>query len=544
MSIKVFQATANAAAPSYAEGQRVFLSADLSGNLRTILAAGSAVIGTVAQGNAGSNAQAWWIRIGDATNGPVAVKAASTAAIATDPSLVTAFSPNSPLPTGSNVIGGVTQSGTWTVQQGTPPWTQRIQDGVGATLATVTAGNALKVDGSGVTQPISAVSLPLPTGAATETTLGTRLADATFTGRINTQGQKAMAVSTPVVIASDQSAVPVSGTVTANQGTAAAGTAGWPVVGGNVARATATWTSATALDTVLAVSITGYSSVLVTLNQGTTITAGGVIFEGSDDGVNWYRVLGASSRLGSADIVGSGYVFVANLNETWRFSTAGFSNFRVHLNIVIVGTGSVVVGINPQAMAMTPVVALVGSCVVGSGVPSDAIYIAGRRGDTGAAQFFNLDGNGNLTIVGFFTDNSSNSSQKTPTLPARANAAAPSWTEGNQVPLSTDLAGSLRIIGVISSKTALTASSPTAATVGVASAQAVASNANRKGLVLVNTSVNTISIAFGATAVLNSGITLQPGGTFEMDEWIFSTAAINAIASAASSNLAIQEFTT
>jgi hypothetical protein len=30
----------------------------------------------------------------------------------------------------------------------------------------------LKVDGSGATQPISAASLPLPTGAATETTLG------------------------------------------------------------------------------------------------------------------------------------------------------------------------------------------------------------------------------------------------------------------------------------------------------------------------------------------------------------------------------------
>ena len=42
-----------------------------------------------------------------------------------------------------------------TVAQGTPPWTQRLQDGVGAALATVTAGNALKVDGSAVTQPVS-----------------------------------------------------------------------------------------------------------------------------------------------------------------------------------------------------------------------------------------------------------------------------------------------------------------------------------------------------------------------------------------------------
>lgn len=68
------------------------------------------------------------------------------------------------------------------------------------------------------TQPISASALPLPTGAATEITLAsidtnfdvalsTRLADTTFTGRINTLGQKTMANSTPVVIASDQTSL-------------------------------------------------------------------------------------------------------------------------------------------------------------------------------------------------------------------------------------------------------------------------------------------------------------------------------------------------
>jgi hypothetical protein len=60
--------------------------------------------------------------------------------------------------------------------------------------------------------PISAAALPLPSGAATETTLGS----------VNTKtpalGQAAMASSSPVVIASNQSAVPVSGTVTANAG--------------------------------------------------------------------------------------------------------------------------------------------------------------------------------------------------------------------------------------------------------------------------------------------------------------------------------------
>lgn len=101
-----------------------------------------------------------------------------------------------------------------------------ITDGVETLL--ITAAGAATVDGSAVTQPISAASLPLPTGAATEATLATRaseatlatraseatlatrLADATFTARINTLGQKTMANSTPIVIASDQSAVPVT----------------------------------------------------------------------------------------------------------------------------------------------------------------------------------------------------------------------------------------------------------------------------------------------------------------------------------------------
>ena len=91
-------------------------------------------------------------------------------------------------------------------------------------------------------------------------------------------------------------------------------------------------------------------------------------------------------------------------------------------------------------------------------------------------------------------------------------------------------------------KTALTPGSPTAASVGVTSGSALAANASRKGLVLVNTSANYISLGFGAAAVLYSGITLNPsGGTFVMDEFTFCTSQIYAVASGATSNLGIQE---
>lgn len=120
------------------------------------------------------------------------------------------------------------------------------------------------------------------------------------------------------------------------------------------------------------------------------------------------------------------------------------------------------------------------------------------------------------------------------------------------VALSTRLSPADTLTGVttvttitnpVSSKVALTGSAPTSASVGVANAQAVASNANRKGLVLTNVSVNRISLGLAQTAVLDDGITLYPGGVWCMDEYTFMTGAVNAIASAAASDLAIQELT-
>lgn len=69
----------------------------------------------------------------------------------------------------------------------------------------VSTAGVLSVDGSAVTQPISAASLPLPSGAATDSTLST------MSGKLPaTLGQKTMANGLAVSIASDQSAIPVT----------------------------------------------------------------------------------------------------------------------------------------------------------------------------------------------------------------------------------------------------------------------------------------------------------------------------------------------
>jgi len=105
------------------------------------------------------------------------------------------------------------------------------------------------------------------------------------------------------------------------------------------------------------------------------------------------------------------------------------------------------------------------------------------------------------------------------------------------------IGSSTTISGTVSTKTPLTGSTPATASVTTSSAQVVASNSSRKGLVIINLSSNTISFGIGANpAVLNSGITLTGlGSVWNMSEYDYVTSAINAIGSA-TSTISIQEF--
>ncbi|HAB99250.1 MAG TPA: hypothetical protein DCE71_05460, partial [Parachlamydiales bacterium] len=63
--------------------------------------------------------------------------------------------------------------------------------------------------------PVSAASLPLPTGAATAANQSTANSSlASIDGKFSSLGQKVMASSAPVVIASDQSPIPITGSIT------------------------------------------------------------------------------------------------------------------------------------------------------------------------------------------------------------------------------------------------------------------------------------------------------------------------------------------
>jgi hypothetical protein len=123
-----------------------------------------------------------------------------------------------------------------------------------------------------------------------------------------------------------QATQPVSGTVTVNQGTAAGLAAGWPVIIGNANQQTATWDSSTALNTaVSAGTINNYSTLIITARTTTTITAGQMTFQCSDDGSNWFNVQAVRTDSATVDTV---YSFVASTNQAWLLYTGAWARCR------------------------------------------------------------------------------------------------------------------------------------------------------------------------------------------------------------------------
>jgi len=128
------------------------------------------------------------------TLGQKTMAASLSVAVASDQSTIPVSAASLPLPSGAATAANQTNG------------SQETQIVAGGNTASVTAASALKVDGSAVTQPVSAASLPLPSGASTSAL------QTTISGQLPASlGQKAMAASLSVAIASDQSAVVVNG---------------------------------------------------------------------------------------------------------------------------------------------------------------------------------------------------------------------------------------------------------------------------------------------------------------------------------------------
>jgi len=117
---------------------------------------------------------------------------------------------------------------------------------------------------------------------------------------------------------------------------------------------------------------------------------------------------------------------------------------------------------------------------------------------------------------------------------------APDYDDGVLNPLSLNAKGQLRI----QSGSFIEPRPSQSLTIGVVSAEILGLTLDRRGMKIINLSNNKISFGLGEVAVLDSGITLYPGGVWNMDEYDWTIVPIEAIASGAGSVIGVQEWTT
>lgn len=161
--------------------------------------------------------------------------------------------------------------------------------------------------------------------------------------------QKAMTVA--IVDASgNQITTFGSATVTANQGTAAATTAGWSTISGTVARVTS---AALTSGNDIHIPCLGYSTALVSLQESGSFSSGNLAFEASDDSqVTWYTVAGIDVTNSRA---ATDYGTLTVLNNyapcLVQFPIAGMTNFRVRC-VVTPGGATLTVGLQASNAPM------------------------------------------------------------------------------------------------------------------------------------------------------------------------------------------------
>lgn len=331
-------------------------------------------------------------------------------------------------------------------------------------------------------------SINLPIGASTaaaQTTTNNLLTS--LDNKVNSLGQKSMANSTPVVLASDQSTLPVSVSGTLNVGS----------IAGPVALPTGASTAA---------------------NQNTGNTA-------------LISIDGKMNSLGQKTAAASMPVILASDQPAVPSSQSGAWNITN-----VTGTVSLPTGASTSANQATGNASLssldtktpaLGQTTMANSRP---VVIASNQSAIPASQ----SGTWNVTNI-----------SGTVSLPTGASTAA-NQTSGAQKTQLVDSGGTN--MGTTAnpvftaSRSALTANAPGQVSVGTGSTALVASNASRKGLIVTNVSAAIVSLAIGTTAVSGSGIVLYPGGSWVMDQYSFATGAINAIATAGASLVSVQEF--
>lgn len=398
---------------------------------------------------------------------------------------------------------------------------------------------------------------------------------ASIDSKLNTLGQKTSANSVPVVISSDQSTLIAQApldvlSATTNittQDIATATTIGYasqPATIGNPTAGSFATLTVSSVQTVMVVITgiwTGTLQTEVSSDNGTIYVPRSIHVVGSPiyssaitanvtgslnaSAKTQVRVRATSAITGTAVVRfltsdNPSNIYVANAIKVVDGSSTLSTNpltIKSPSTAAVAADAAVVVAINPATAINLPTGASTSALQTTGNTTLSTISTAQTSG-TQKSQ--TVDGSGNIQPSGDVNTRAIFVKQTDGTNNATVKAASTA-----AVASDTALVVAISPNNTISSSVTvpLTASSPTVASVGVASASAVAANATRRGLILQNNSINTIYLGIGATAVIGSGVTLYPGGSYQMDVSSLSTAVVNAIATGAASSMAIQEFT-
>lgn len=442
---------------------------------------------------------------------------------------------------------GATQpiSGTVTANQGNPPWTilgnsaAAAPDGganpvkVGAlyssSLPTYVSGNRtdLQADINGkliVTQ----TSLPLPTGASTSALQssvqgsaagGTAATSSQLDGGIYnstpptlTNGQQAsLQLNVSGALKTDASATtqPVSGTVTANAGT-------------NLN------TSALALDTsvngILVSQGSTTSGEKGTLIQGAVTTAAPSYTTAQTSPLSLTTTGALRTDASASTQPVSGTVTANQGTSPWVNNVTQFGGTNLST-----GTGASGTGIPRVTVANDSNILATQSGTWNINNVSGTISLP-----TGAASSSNQ-----TSVIG--TVAAGTAATNALLTGGVFNTSLPTLTNGQQAALQLDSTGHLF---VVSSASTSSTSTLTNVASSASSVSILASNANRKGMILFNDSTATLYLKFGTTASATSyTVQIASNGYFEMPNPTVYTGALDGIWSSANGNARVTELT-
>jgi hypothetical protein len=245
------------------------------------------------------------------------------------------------------------------------------------TVQGIASMTALKVDGSAVTQPVSGTVTA--TGPLTDTQLrasnvgvsvnnfpttassssvSVRCVNAAGSafescagGSGGTTGQQTMANSAPVVIASDQSSV--------------------PILQSQPARTTGTLTSTTCPGTgCVSVATTGYGSATVTVSGTYSVTA---VFEFSTDGGTTYFPTTCTRTDAAVQETTTGAI--VSVSRAWDCSVYATTNFRVRASTFVSGSAAVGFTLTSAAVEAAPTVSMIPPTLTLGTRPSTGITV-------------------------------------------------------------------------------------------------------------------------------------------------------------------------